>query len=436
MRARWHACFSSPSAGAPWRSGSSASPCPACRRRPFLLVAAFGFGKASPGLRNWLVHHPAVRPADPRLGRARRHFAPDQDKERDRYGGGRGDQPDARRTRLGAHGARVRHRDRGRFRAHPTELKSPVANACKTSAKGRFRTGRTGQVGHPDREAQPECPMFLSVFDMFKIGIGPSSSHTMGPMVAAGRFLDKLRATAFTVHGLRAALYGSLAHTGVGHATDRAVILGLAGFLARRLRRRGRRSGARADPRHRTGVAARACRRSPSPQTAIWSSTRARRCPATPTGCELMATRRPGRRDRAGDLLFHRRRLRGDRSRTGGRSQRATRPIASAHPYPFETAERDARDGARERQVHRRDETRQRTPTTAARPRSPTGSPGSGRRCRPASTAASMARASCPAGSGSSAAPGRSTRDSRKRPGSTSPRRISPTNGCRSTRWR
>jgi len=73
--------------------------------------------------------------------------------------------------------------------------------------------------------------MFLSVFDMFKIGIGPSSSHTMGPMVAAGRFLDKLRASGFTVHGLRAVLYGSLAHTGVGHATDRAVILGLAGFL-------------------------------------------------------------------------------------------------------------------------------------------------------------------------------------------------------------
>ncbi|GGD43660.1 L-serine ammonia-lyase [Sinisalibacter lacisalsi] len=73
--------------------------------------------------------------------------------------------------------------------------------------------------------------MFLSVFDMFKIGIGPSSSHTMGPMVAAGRFLDKLRATGFTAHGLRARLHGSLAHTGVGHATDRAVILGLAGFL-------------------------------------------------------------------------------------------------------------------------------------------------------------------------------------------------------------
>ncbi|ROU00136.1 L-serine ammonia-lyase [Histidinibacterium lentulum] len=73
--------------------------------------------------------------------------------------------------------------------------------------------------------------MFLSVFDLFKIGIGPSSSHTMGPMVAAGRFLDLLRAQPFRVAGLRASLHGSLAFTGVGHATDRAVILGLAGVL-------------------------------------------------------------------------------------------------------------------------------------------------------------------------------------------------------------
>ncbi len=73
--------------------------------------------------------------------------------------------------------------------------------------------------------------MFLSVFDMFKVGIGPSSSHTMGPMVAAARFLDLMRASPFEFHGLRASLHGSLAFTGVGHATDRATILGLAGFL-------------------------------------------------------------------------------------------------------------------------------------------------------------------------------------------------------------
>ncbi len=72
--------------------------------------------------------------------------------------------------------------------------------------------------------------MFLSIFEMFKVGIGPSSSHTMGPMVAAARFLDAMRASPFEFHGLRASLHGSLAFTGVGHATDRATILGLAGF--------------------------------------------------------------------------------------------------------------------------------------------------------------------------------------------------------------
>ncbi len=72
--------------------------------------------------------------------------------------------------------------------------------------------------------------MFLSVFDMFKVGVGPSSSHTMGPMVAAGRFLDAIRQSPFRPAGLKASLHGSLAFTGVGHATDRATILGLAGF--------------------------------------------------------------------------------------------------------------------------------------------------------------------------------------------------------------
>ena len=78
--------------------------------------------------------------------------------------------------------------------------------------------------------------MFLSIFDIFKIGVGPSSSHTMGPMLASARFLDALRARRArsndTVASLRieAVLHGSLAFTGRGHATDRAVILGLLGF--------------------------------------------------------------------------------------------------------------------------------------------------------------------------------------------------------------
>jgi L-serine dehydratase len=71
------------------------------------------------------------------------------------------------------------------------------------------------------------CDMFLSVLDLFKIGIGPSSSHTVGPMVAASRFLEKIaHEPAGTIH---VSLHGSLAFTGKGHSTDRAIILGLAG---------------------------------------------------------------------------------------------------------------------------------------------------------------------------------------------------------------
>ena len=70
-----------------------------------------------------------------------------------------------------------------------------------------------------------------SVFDLFKIGIGPSSSHTVGPMVAARRFaLDLERSGALErVAHVEARLHGSLGATGRGHATDRAVVLGLLG---------------------------------------------------------------------------------------------------------------------------------------------------------------------------------------------------------------
>jgi len=73
--------------------------------------------------------------------------------------------------------------------------------------------------------------MSLSIFDIFKIGIGPSSSHTMGPMLAARRFLvDALEAGVFDrIDRVGAQLYGSLALTGRGHCTDRAILLGLEG---------------------------------------------------------------------------------------------------------------------------------------------------------------------------------------------------------------
>lgn len=71
--------------------------------------------------------------------------------------------------------------------------------------------------------------MTVSVFDLFKIGIGPSSSHTVGPMAAARRFLDLLDGRLSTVTRVRIELYGSLALTGVGHGSDKAILLGLSG---------------------------------------------------------------------------------------------------------------------------------------------------------------------------------------------------------------
>lgn len=73
--------------------------------------------------------------------------------------------------------------------------------------------------------------MAISVFDIFKIGIGPSSSHTTGPMRAARLFVERLHREQklFATHRLEVHLYGSLAATGKGHATDRAILLGLMG---------------------------------------------------------------------------------------------------------------------------------------------------------------------------------------------------------------
>lgn len=70
--------------------------------------------------------------------------------------------------------------------------------------------------------------MDMRVFELFKIGVGPSSSHTVGPMLAARRFLLET-SDLFKAAKVQAALYGSLALTGVGHATDKAVLLGLMG---------------------------------------------------------------------------------------------------------------------------------------------------------------------------------------------------------------
>ncbi|MBE2896480.1 L-serine ammonia-lyase [Pasteurellaceae bacterium HPA106] len=72
----------------------------------------------------------------------------------------------------------------------------------------------------------------ISVFDLFKVGIGPSSSHTVGPMKAARAFVDELETQHLlaTIDRIEIGVYGSLSLTGLGHNTDTALLLGLAGF--------------------------------------------------------------------------------------------------------------------------------------------------------------------------------------------------------------
>ena len=76
--------------------------------------------------------------------------------------------------------------------------------------------------------------MAVSVFDLFKIGIGPSSSHTVGPMRAAARFVERWLVEEGRLHDcvrIKAELFGSLALTGKGHAADTAIVAGLAGEI-------------------------------------------------------------------------------------------------------------------------------------------------------------------------------------------------------------
>ena len=73
--------------------------------------------------------------------------------------------------------------------------------------------------------------MAISVLDLFTVGIGPSSSHCVGPMRAARAFVESLQSAGLIeqTFQLRIQLYGSLALTGLGHGTDKAILLGLAG---------------------------------------------------------------------------------------------------------------------------------------------------------------------------------------------------------------
>ena len=97
------------------------------------------------------------------------------------------------------------------------------------SSPGTDRASSPTLVPHGARTE--DVPLAVSAFDLFKIGIGPSSSHTVGPMRAAARFARRLERKGLLeqVAAVRADLYGSLGATGRGHATGMAVVLGLEG---------------------------------------------------------------------------------------------------------------------------------------------------------------------------------------------------------------
>jgi len=123
-----------------------------------------------------------------------------------------------------------------------------MQHAVRSTSQSRFRHPRLSSIpsvllrptAHYNVGARRLTTSFLtnsvdrvtiSVLDLFTIGIGPSSSHAVGPMRAAARFLGELRehSQLDRVARLRIYLYGSLGATGRGHGTDRAVLLGLEG---------------------------------------------------------------------------------------------------------------------------------------------------------------------------------------------------------------
>ena len=234
--------------------------------------------------------------------------------------------------------------------------------------------------------------MAISVFDLFKIGIGPSSSHTVGPMRAARTLRAgpaRRRAARRRCGRVRAELFGSLGATGHGHGSDKAVLLGLEGEEPETGRPATPSTPRLArDPRHRRG-----CGSLGTHEIAFDADERPgaapprARCRSTPTAC-------------ASPPVDARRRETAARARRTTRSAAAssstrTRPAPTAIvpddtpvPYPFPTGDELLAHCARDRPADQRRRCSTTSSPGAPRPRSAPACCTSGRSCRSASTAA------------------------------------------------
>ena len=210
----------------------------------------------------------------------------------------------------------------------------------------------------------------ISVFELFKIGVGPSSSHTMGPMKAAFAFASGLvdRGSLGRVAAVEVTLMGSLAFTGRGHATDKAVILGLSGVEPEAI-----------DPDEAEALVSRSSRqRAPAARGALRDRLRSGagdrlrhpHAAAAPSQHPAADRKRRGRRDARGrDLALDRRRLR--RSRRGGAGLACGR---GARPLSLPLGRRASGAGRRIRAHDRRAHARQRNgPAAGGRGRDPCG---------------------------------------------------------------
>ena len=227
----------------------------------------------------------------------------------------------------------------------------------------------------------------ISVFELFKIGIGPSSSHTVGPMKAAGAFVAGLETE--RVARVKVTLFGSLAFTGKGHATDRAIILGLAGEIPETVDSdRAEALLADAATRRRLPLAGRNDIAFDPEVDIVFDFVSTP--PRHPNTMSLRRVRRERRIGERGDLAFDRRRLHRSRRRVaGGAGER--RRLSPSVPRRGRSAAPSARGGA----DHRRTGLGERDVRLRARRRSRRGSTRSSARCSLPSIAASRGRARC-----------------------------------------